>query len=220
MTTSWKPKFKPSSESCKIQSYSETRARLLAGGTFFRSKLVGSQWNSIVLTLTVSTLNAAGFLNPSPSTHPRWNVSWSNTTSVAELTVQHTFSNYLDYYYVQQGLVNVIPPPECTRHAPDALRTQVNTDTLAIIEMPTNDVQAPWNSSVDELTTCLLTTFTSSMSGGDSGPAGAANVRTGPEKAIIYINQSEINSPTGVLQDIQELREFNGSVWVAYTGIL
>lgn len=216
----WKPKFKPGGESCRIQTFNETRARLVAGGSFFRSKDVGAQWNSINLTTVIAAANSGMFNNPSPTTHPNWNPIWSGTgTIVVELRIQHDYTNYLNYYYITQGQVNAVPPPECTVHAPTLLRAQVNSDINTIIEMPVNDVIVPWDSSVDELTTCLISSFSSNMSGGDNGPADPSSVRTGPEKAIIYINQSEKNSPTGVLQDIQELREFNGEYWIPYNPI-
>lgn len=215
----WKPKFTPSAESCRIKSYSETRARLSAGGTFFKSKSVGDQLNSIALTMNISTLTLNGFSNPSPSTHPNWNGSWSSSTLVVELKVEHTYSNYLNYYYVAQGSQDLLSLPAivCLTHAPSLLRAQVTADTNAIIEMPTIDTLSGWNSSVAELTVCLLTAFpTTNLSGGDSGPAGSNGVRTGPEKAIIHIKQSEINSPTGTLQNVQQLRSFDGTNWVPY----
>lgn len=221
-TPIWKPKFTPSSESCRIQSHNETRARLSAGGSFFRSKGVGSQWNSANLTMKVSTLTLNGFSNPSPNTHPNWNGSWTSSTLVVELKVEHLYSNYLNYYYVTQGQEATfpLPPPiTCVTHAPSMMRTQVNADSNSIIEMPNIDTPTGWDSSIAELEVCLLSAFsTTTLLGGDSGPAGAGGIRTGPEKAIIYINQSEINSPTGVLQDVQQLREFDGNIWVPYIG--
>lgn len=215
----WRPKFTPGSESCRILKYNEKRARLIAGGTFFRSKDVGAHWNSVNLTLIAVAANSGMFNNPNPTAHSRWNPLWTGTpTIVVELMVQHDFSNYLDYYYVEQGEVNIMPPPECTTNAIGELREQISGDTLSLIEMPTIDVQAPWNDSPNEDGVCLLSPFTGTLAGGDSGPAGGSGVRTGPEKAVININQSEKGSATGQLQTIQELREYNGSIWIPFSG--
>lgn len=214
----WYPKYTPSSESCRIQTFDEIRARLTAGGTFFRSKDIGSQWNGVNIQLLVTSLTMGGFNNPSPTTHIRWDNSWTVSTDVVELTVTHTFTNYLDYYYVEQGEVEAMPPPACSIFAINDLRTQVNNDINGIIEMPTNDIPANWNASVNEDSICLLTPFNLTLSGGQSGPVGAIGVRTGPEKAIIFVNQSEKNSPVGTLEAVRQLREYNGSIWIPFTG--
>lgn len=218
MNNNWHPKYVSSPVSCRIQTFNETRARLIAGNTFFRSKDVGDYLNSVNLEIIISTLPLNEFNNPSPTTHNRWNNSWNSSTIVVELTVTHEFTNYIDYYYVEQGDINLSPPPYCDINAIDDLRFQISNDINAIIEMPTIDVQSGWNASINENNACSLSEFTANLSGGSSGPFGAIGIRTGPEKAIIFINQSEKNSPNGSLQDIRQLREYNGVSWIPFSG--
>lgn len=215
----WRPKFVPGPTPCTIETHAEKRARLIAGGTFFRSKTIGSKWNSANLQIIVSTLDLGGFNNPTPSDHPTWS-GWGSSVMVVELTVTHTATEHLSYYYSQQGQTSLLPPPECVRHAPSALRAVVNADTAAIIEMPTNDVQAPWAGGVsgdDEKTTCLLSPFSSTLSGGESGPDNPSELRTGPMKSVFYVSESEKYNSDGSLTPIQELREYNGTDWIPYS---
>jgi len=224
-TYKWRPNFQPGEEPCTIQTFNETRSRLLGGSAFFRSKDVGAQWNSITLQIIQDVSPYTNFNNPTPP-------ALSGTQ--IELTVIHTYSNYSNYYYAQQGAddggaVNPTPPPAtlppttCTVSAKSLLRAQITSDSLSIITMPTDDAQQSYDASIAEditqtATACKITQFgPTPMAGGSSGPPGAIGVRTGPQRAIISINQSEINSPEGVMQDVQELREFNGEFWIKST---
>ena len=135
-----------------------------------------------------------------------------------ELTVKNIYVNYLNYYYVEQGEFDPLNSSNCILNAIITLRAVVNSDSDSIIEMPLKDVQAPWDANIDENGQCLLQEFKEKLSGGDGGPLGTSNIRTGPERAIIFINMSEIGIQDGTMQNVQEVREFNGHEWIPFTG--
>ena len=217
----YRPDFTPSVDAegpdCSAPGFIETRARLFAGGTFFRSVNAGATQNriSVEYVIPVSTIVL--------------NVYYKDV-------LRESFDS---------GLTPEPPPPplgsppsaaDCTGTVAKALRTMVN-GTSQYIEMPPIDhggtefgprlfqasngaSQTPPGDDCDNL---FGPTYLSGGSGPPRTSAGLAAIRTGPERSMVILRRTEIITKTaadpGLLVDPpanQKVRQWDGEEWVPY----
>ncbi len=210
------PSFIPGTANCVLQSYNEVRARLVSGGTFFRSIEPGSKGNNIELKVTWEYQDGSG--------------NWIETIIDTEVQRVHL------YVYYKGNLVEEFTAPQdgaddgmgnfvWNSGIPD-LRNTVNNNSN-YITMPTIDVQQPWDSSTDDQD--HLGHFdTTSLTGGVAGPSDPSSVsppiRTGPYYDLILISSSEVpNGPipdklnNGSMVDVNRIYYWNGACWLDFS---
>lgn len=210
---SYRPNFTPSVGSggpdCAAPVYEERRARLFAGGTFFRSKNGGESANLISIELLSSG---------SP-------IGWSLNVYV-DGVLEETFTT-------TQTEVGGSP---CPPQVAAALRVDVNANSN-VIEMPPIDYggSAVATDPIFDTTSsdplipgdrCVTSFGPTPLSGGDGPPTDDTTlptIRTGPERSLIILALSEIidreASDPGILEtppQDEKVRQWNGISWVAY----
>lgn len=204
---SYRPNFIPGNQPCAIPIFTEKRARLKAGGTFFRSKGAGLDKNNIQLSLIESPTDTF-ILNV-----------------YKDGTLVESFGPYTQ-------IPNSSTPGECSTSIFPSLRYDINLNSN-YIEMPTLDEGASeiqgsntWNASTDESTCATAFTLTN-LSGGDGGPANINDMspppRTGPQRSLIAFDMSEIvndnHTDNGLLinppQD-KKIKQWDGNNWIPY----
>lgn len=212
------PVFVPGNAGCSLPIHTEEKSRLLIGGSFFRSKDVGFLANDIQVA-SEWQVDDGGWR--------AYNASTDTLDDVKQVELTVTDGIITEPYYVaaQEGSIG---SPTWISSGISSLRSQLATSVL--IEMPTIDLQTPgtnpgddtWNSALDDddhLEQFSLTNLT----GGNEGPitqAGLNNIRTGPSFSMVYISSSEINNSTGILEDVNETRYWNGSCYKGYSSIV
>ena len=187
------PTFTPGSTTCTIPVYNKHRARLFAGGTYFRSKYQSSDWNNITLRIHIDGSNH--ILTVSHPDYP------TETFSVAQIA----------------SIDGILP---CTPGIAE-MRAAVNHATTGsdVIEMPVRGSDIQFDAGgVDSL--CLSTFVVTNMTGGSGAPtdgASLANIRTGPERSIIALQTMEAVDGTPITPpESERTQQWNGSGWVKY----
>jgi len=213
----YRPTFTPNGQ-CTAPGFTEKRARLFAGGTFFRSKDAGVDSNLIAIEF---------ILKNSPASDVLLNV-YNNTVLV------ETFDS-------EVGLELSIGSP-CIPIVSPALRSKVNS-TSQFIEMPVLDGGAQptilSHNTIDCTSTppvfpdpifllsdekCAFLFGPTNLSGGDGPPeddSTLASIRTGPERTLVIVQLSEIcgagASDTGYLYNpLAKGRQWDGTDWIQY----
>lgn len=233
-TYNYRPSFIASAQDCIMPKSNETRARLFAGGTFFRSIDVGTAMNYIYLEIT-NPINNTFVL-----TVNRHNPSTGIITETETYTVQES---------VIVGTPAVPPDPNISGDpgtpagadqstAIPALRSQVNTNSLMIRMMPRaiDPLGVPviplpdiYDSGADDSSISIFPT--TPLSGANGAPTPPpSTLRTGPERSMFYVESSEYHSPLypgdipfdnsdGHLSAVYKTIEWNGDIqaWVHYT---
>lgn len=202
------PTFVAGTTPSLLQETDETRARLVAGGSFFRSVDVGPYTNNIQVTSTWE-VNDGGWRVYNPGAPD--------------------FDTLLDIGRVRLSLSTGVPAqdesytatqtytggsPAWTVNAIPSLRTQLSSSNL--VTMPVSDIQQPWNIGLDADHLEEFDSFLAGGTGGPTTPTGLAGIRTGPAQSLIYIKNSEINSSDGSMNALQITRYWNGACWKAY----
>jgi len=234
----YRPKFTPGQDDCVIQSFIESRSRITLGGTFFRSAQIGSSRNAI----TIENIWLTNSLDTGGIPIGAENVT-TNITSINSVKFIVTEGTTVETYYEQQQqgtLFVIIPPPvEPVGTGPcdlwqaatttvgnpgvsaiPLLRIQINTNSN-IIEMPERGIDVN-DGGMDD---CYLEYFgPTNLSGADGGPdnpdTATTPIRTGPERSVIFISQTELDSGnnqpnnTGELSNITQKREWDGFSWI------
>lgn len=204
------PDFRPDGQ-CTAPGFVEKRARLFAGGTFFRSKNAGSSQNLI----------AVQFTKPGST------------------VVLNVYNNGVLVESFDSGTFSEIPPPEpseCDGDVAKALRTLVNSGS-DFIEMPPIDhggtsfgpeefIASNSPSSTPPGDDCDTLFGPTNLSGGSGPPtteAGLAGIRTGPQRALVIVQLTEVinnnSSDLGLLVNPPsgKVRQFDGVDWIPYT---
>ena len=172
----WEPDFVAGSESCVLQSGNVTRSRLIAGGSLFRSvETAGSaDVNNITLQLIVGSPVTDGDID----------------TSTLDLIVSGPMvgSPVITISTTQAWNTNL---SSCSLNGVDRLRAAVLVaDT--IITMPPVDIPSTWTDS-----TCLMTSFTETMSGGaglpisGGSPVSFESIRTGSTYNLYHVANAD-----------------------------
>lgn len=214
------PDFVSGSEGCSLTTFNESKARLLIGGTFFRSIGIGSNQNNISVE-SVWQVDDGGLRD--------YNGATDLETDVVEVLVTIRINGIVQapspYHVPQVGVTVTGGSPEFnytnwTTSAIDGLRTLLSSSI--ILNMPDIDLKVDgagspntWNRFVDEGS--HLTEFSASLSGGSGGPADGTqdftDIRTGPIYNLVFIVESEVNTDDGSVDDVNELRFWNGNCW-------
>lgn len=186
------PTFTPSDTTCTLPAYNANRSRLFGGGTYFRSKLQGSRWNSI--RLTIEDIPAGKFT--ATITHPDYPT---------------------EIYTVDQSPGAIDEP--CSPNGIDNLRSLINVNSL-IIEMYGRGLDIEFDpGGEDDL--CLSVIAPTYFSGGQGGPSDGASlaaIRTGPSRSILAIQTMEAMDGTPVSPPPQlRTQQWNGTEWVEYS---
>ncbi len=218
----YRPTFTASSQDCIMPKCNETRARLFAGGTFFRSIIAGTSENFIYLGIT----------NPVNNTF----VLKVERRDVVTGTVIET-----ETYSVDESVMVGIPPAPDQSTAIPALRNLVNTNSLMIRMMPraidaTGLVVTPppdmYDSTGDDSTISIFSSIP--LQGAQGAPSPPPpTLRTGPERALYYVESSEYHSPLypgdisfdnsdGHLSAVYKTIEWNGDLqsWIHYNAFV
>ena len=211
------PVFTPGPTGCTLPIYSESKARLLIGGSFFRSKDIGAQTNEIWISSTWQ-VHAGG----SPNDWRDYNAGGGDTIAdVVGVDIIITNNVITEPYRADQ--IGAGSPPWTLSGIP-SLRSQLSTSQL--VEMPEIDVQTvltspedTWDSTADD--DDHLAEFSSTyLSGGTSGPTTKAEldaIRTGPALTMVYIDTSEKGNADGSITELGETRYWNGYCYKGYT---
>jgi hypothetical protein len=177
---------------CAAPGYAEHRSRLFVGGTYFRSKLQGSSWNSIQIRV-VDNLNGT-------------------------LTCSVTHPDYPTETYTVTQTAGALPEDPCSPSGIGSLRTAISNNTDSIVEMYTRGLDI--NDLGGEDDPCLSPFTYTPMSGGSGGPsdsAGLAAIRTGPSRSIIIIRtQEDINGNPVTPPASKRVQQWNGTAWISY----
>jgi hypothetical protein len=185
----------------------EWRARLDAGGTFFRSKDVGSEQNAITVQVQLSA--------PTPP----HNV----TLTVRKGAITEVYTAPQDYSEEFNGPDGAFSGYNVTVDAIAAIRTQVNASS-ALIEMPARNfdvvdaagidgdtgraVRGIEGPGADGVFTVLAQT---NLAGGSSVASSPAGIRTGPDRTLIHVNRSERNNANGAVTEVNSMMQWSGS---------
>lgn len=190
----YQPTFTASGTTCTIPVYNKHRARLFAGGTYFRSIFQSSDWNNITLSIHTSAGNHI-------------------------LTVSHPDYPTETFSIQQAASIDGILP--CTPGIAE-MRTAVNHPTTGsdIIEMPVRGSDVQFDAGgVDSL--CLSTFTVTNMMGGSGAPtdgASLATIRTGPSRSIIALQTMEDIDGTPITPpESERTQQWNGTGWVEYS---
>lgn len=195
----YRPSFIPSDELCSAPTFVENRARLWAGGTFFRSKEVGPDGNEYVLQVVDF------------SSTPGKNHSLRITINGIEV----------ERFDVFVGVSVIGEDPLATSYDPpgfDELRASVNQHS-SFIEMPARGTDFFDLGGVDG---AVLTPFGNTfMTGGTGGPRNdslLSQIRTGPDRTIIIIQTTEDQNGSPITPTpSKRIQQWNGTEWITYT---
>jgi len=205
---------------CVLDAFFEIRGRAPVGlgGTFFRTKDVGTNQNLISIEMLY---NAAG--------------DYFTLIVRDDGTEVEVFGGGSPPPYPTQGVPDV--DGNCSPNLIDNFRADVNTNS-AYIEMPTTDYggeflpTVPIFEAADDDAGCLSPFGEIFFAGGEGPPISSpatigsppqSQPRTGPERTLYMIIHTEVitgtPTDTGELFDIptaDKIKQWNGTAWVAY----
>ena len=208
---SYIPDFTPGGQSCKLKSYTLTRARLESGGTFFRTKNVNFTANKVSVSCTWLAQSGTYMGDPPDVDRSQWEeTTIQGDVEWVEFIVSYDSSPVETYYEEQSYSSGWLP----TSHgAITGLRTQINNNADSLIEMPTLDTPGGWISSSgdDDHIGYFSDTFLTG-GGGNAPVAPSSAIRTGPAYTMIYISASQRNVANGSTTTLNP-----GEIW--YWGV-
>jgi len=220
------PDFDASSDPCTLQSFDERRARLGAGGTFFRSKNAGPRNNNIKIESTWLTNTLDGNFQPIGTL-----VGTSDPLLFNSVRLKvYNGTELVEEWFATQSQTDPGDPggeppvdPTWISGVP-SLQSRINADTNSIIEMNIKDVQFPWpmfDENDDEIVPTFMGMFPiTRMSGATGGPTNPKThrpkIRTGPAQSIILIANSEIGQANGSMRIVNKPVYWNGACWLAF----
>ena len=189
----WEPDFAAGSESCTLQTGDVSRSRLIDGGSLFRSVDTAAtvDVNNITLQLIVGTPVVDGDIE----------------TSTVDLIITGPMvgSPVITISTTQAWDTNL---SSCSLNGVTRLRAAVlAADT--IITMPPVDIPSTWTDS-----TCLMTSFTRTMSGGKGLPVSGGSpisfesIRTGPTYNLYHVAFAD-TAEDGSLEEVNGISAWN-----------
>ena len=155
------PNFTPSSQSCIIPTFEETRARCSTSGFFFRSKNVGTQLNGFVI------------------------VCETTNGHIFNLLLKDGNNNVVENYTVTQ---NQTEDPQQQNPSIAALRALVNQSSL--LEMPERGFDVQDIGEDPNNLSAFSGTFING-SGGPIDGSSIDSIRTGPTETLFCIRSTE-----------------------------
>ena len=217
MSTNYVPKYIPGPEPCVIKSYTVTRGRLLAIGTFFRVRTTGNHTPQIESAWLTNTLD--GSLQPIGTIETTTNQADVQSVRLRIWGVNKFGVSFDNTYYAAQNYNSTIIPPATVPvgwiSGIPSLRTQVN-NADPLLSMPTEDVQQPYDSATNDSTYLDIGNGITTI--GKTLPRSQGEIlqiRTGPNKTLINLAQTETdNIDDGTLQNINQLYEWTGLDWI------
>jgi hypothetical protein len=209
----YRPNFTENGQ-CTAPGFIEKRARLFAGGTFFRSKNAGEGMNLIAVEYTQPT-----------------------TTVVLNIYDDGALVETWDSGVTPETPPVGSPSPDCAGTVAAALRVIVNANSN-YIEMPSVDyggvsfalqpiflASNPPSSTPpgDDCDNLFGPTTLADGEGPPTDDTGLASIRTGPDRSMVILRETEIvnnnASDQGLLvtppQD-QKVRQWDGFNWIQY----
>lgn len=209
-----------------LPSYGEQRARLMAGGTFFRSVFSGGLGN--LVTVSIIWLDSLNNVTTDPLVMTNLHLTISGPNEDG--------SPFTKNYIVPQSAVEVTGgSPALTSivwtSGIPALRTAVNNDSTCILSMPVLDETSGWGLGSPILTDSDHLSISSGSLSGASGPptdAGIlAGINTSEVVTMCYIKHAEhtnLVSPQDAKLNSGSINVFNvsvkewtGTAWRVYT---
>jgi len=205
------PDFTAGNTGCTLPTaVSETRGKLTAGGTFFRSIEFGSHVDNINITATYQ-VGGAG----SPDSWRDYNTgspAFDVFTDIVGVKVVITDGITTEPYYISQEAFGESPEAGWSANGIDELRTKVGGS--ALITMPALDNNGGWDKNTDEDN--HLEAFSGSLNGGTGAPVtGLGSIRTGPFYTLYHIQDSEDDN--GDTYTANVVRYWNGASWNAFS---
>jgi len=200
------PGFVAGPESCVLSSFTESRGRLTAGGTFFRSISFGPATDNIQIS-TKWVVNSG-----SPVEYYNSGTHALSDVERVELVITES-TNSPVYYYAPQTYVTPTGSPLVggwTISAIGELRNQLSL----VVNMPNKDVPAGWDntgSPVDDAD--HLGEFDENLTGGSYGNPILVDIRTGPALSMIFIDTSEDIGTGATIEGNFGIRYWNGACW-------
>ncbi len=189
------PDFTPGPENSVLQSFTESRGRLVKGNSFFRSIGVGTAENS-------TTVEAEWLENIGGSVYVP--TSFASNTSRARITVSD--GSAIETFSANQ----TFGVSSWATDARASLASQVNAGSV-FIRMNKTDTQQPW-----PVAACSFQDkFETTNLGGAAGPPATvptASIRTGPIHALVLVTFSELSSSVGTLVEVGEIREWQNVI--------
>lgn len=187
----YEPDFEGGNEPCNLKIFSETRSRLEAGGTLFRSIAVGLSTNDIAIE------------------------------SILEGDCSMTINVYYNGTLEETFNAGQSCSSPWSVNAITTLRATINSGSTLIEMPTSDVNGIAWNSIADDsdhLSAFSLTLLTGG-NGAPTNPnnySGGQKVRTGPIYSMIYIDTSEEGSANGSSVDVQLTKYFNGGCWKSF----
>lgn len=229
MTSDCTPNFISGPVGCEMPSQNETKSRLKAGGTLFRSVDVGKSTNDISLSVNwrVCNNNTTNCNASLPSDTRNYNPATDNYCNVVGIYLAVYINNQLSYESSVPQTVDCGSPITWASAIP-LLRFFLAGNPYVI--MPPIDVQtdgtepeSTWDSSVDDADHLgeIPLTYLSGGDGLNSPPAQSEldAIRTGPAFTLYHIGDSEINTADGSLQTINDVKYWGGDDWKSFNSI-
>jgi len=199
------PDFTATGENCVLQTVEEvTKARLVQGGTFFRSVKDGGSGdvNNIMLECVV----AAG--SPPGTDNVVFKITDIDAIEVVDRTV------YTIEFTQDSGSPCSIGD-DGIKKLRDVLNAGSPNYPYPVI-MPEVDNKQPWDASTQDAH-CTIAEFTPavSMGGATVLPDGSVSIRTGPSFTLFHIQNAETGNK-GEITAVDALSEWDGVQWIAY----
>ena len=193
--------FEASGENCVLQTSPEvTKARLIAGGTFFKSVKDGGSGN--VNNITLECIVTAG----SP---PGTDNVVLNITDVDGSIQPISFTQIGGSPCGENGINNLR----------DILNAGSPTYPYAVMMPEIDDVQS-WDAATQDAE-CVITNFGPIKMGTGLSvvakvlPDGSADIRTGPTFTLFHIQKAETGN-TGEVTTVDAVSEWDGAQWITY----
>ncbi len=198
----WQPDFAAGSEACALQTGDVSRARLVAGGSLFRSvETAGSaDVNNIILQLIVGTPVSVGDIDTS-SIDLIISGPMVGSPTITISSTQAWNTNTTSCVAGGNGVSNL-----------RAAVLLANT----IITMPPIDTTV-WTDS-----TCLMASFgPTNMSGGIGLPIYSSSIRTGPTYALFHVANAD-TAEDGTFEAVDAISEWDGinNKWISHPSTL
>jgi len=207
------PDFTPGPQSCVLQATAERHARLVVGGTFFRSLLFGAGENSIQINCQQIGYNYTGTGTlASPHVGDVETVTLRMTITKGEKLEYYDTTQRRQYQSVEGPPLVFVNMWVWISNAISNFRSLINGVSM-LVAMPSTDGIQPWNSGVNDQN--HINTFGSTHFAHGSPPAPSAAIRTGPTYTILQIASTEDGNGNSVNTNI--IKYWNSKNWIAFS---
>lgn len=206
--------FKPSDTPCDLLVTDETKARLISGGTFFRSLDTGKVANNIYIrgSLVQATISTQYYVltvvQKDPNTFldlvtESFNVLYENSPDLPTISPPGP---------PQFPTILPTPSPSITK-----LRVKVSEGSQ-LIEMPSPGQDYLYPDIIDSNHLSLIPL--TPLRGGNGAPIPPDpeffQIRTGPDRLLTFIVRRDFGT---TLATVNEIQEWDGTKWVPYDRI-